>query len=114
MGAGLITNRLTSTTTRAPTAYFDLNGDMIEETVDVLSQDNRDLLGDYKVLDYQETAYDNPYDDYANGEVPVGVKSALIASSVVGGFAVRKVQNLFSVLLYVSETFYFAHFKDGM
>ena len=82
--------------------------------MDVLSQDNRDLLGDYKVLDYQETAYDNPYDDYANGEVPVGVKSALIASSVVGGFAVRKVQNLFSVLLYVSETFYFAHFKDGM
>jgi hypothetical protein len=92
MGAGLITNRITSTTTRSPSPYFDLNGDMIEETVDVLSQDNRDLLGDYKVLDYQDTSYDNPYEDYANGEVPVGVKSALIASSVVGGFAVRKVQ----------------------
>jgi hypothetical protein len=91
MGAGLITNRITSTTTRSPSPYFDLNGDMIEETVDVLSQDNLDLLGDYKVLDYQDTSYNNPYEDYANGEVPVGVKSALIASSVVGGFAVREV-----------------------
>ena len=94
MGSGLITNRLTSTTTRSPNLNFDLNGDMIEETVDVLSQDNRDLLGDYKVLDYQDASYDNPYEDYANGEVPVGVKSALIASSVVGGFAVREVLNL--------------------
>ena len=80
-----MTNRRTSTTTRAPMTYFGLNEPLGESSSTNLDIDNHDLLnGDYEgVVDYDYYPY-----DYEPSEVPTGVKSALIASSVVGGLAV--------------------------
>jgi len=97
MDESLITNRKTSTTTREPITYFDINGVHSDESLNILSQHEQDLLHDFKVIDYY---YEDPYEDYNVYEVPTGVKSALIASSVVGGLAVSIFLFIFMLCLW--------------
>ena len=97
---GLITDRRTTTTTRAtpPITYFDVNGDLVEDNIKLQSLAEESLLGDYEILDY-----DQYYDDYnyrGPGEVPESVRSALIASSVVGGLAVILFLAIFMLCLW--------------
>merc|ERR1711941_109997 len=90
-----ITNRKTTTktTTRIPITYFGLE-DELES-----SNPNDFLNGDYNGVNYE---YDyESYDYYGpTHEVPSGVKSALIASSVVGGLAVSIFLCIFMVCLW--------------
>ena len=96
-GGRIVTNRRTSTTTRAPMTYFGLNEPIGESSSTNLDIDNHDLLnGDYEgVVDYDYYPY-----DYEPNEVPTGVKSALIASSVVGGLAVSIFLCIFMLCLW--------------
>ena len=96
-GGRIVTNRRTSTTTRAPMTYFGLNEPLGESSSTNLDIDNHDLLnGDYEgVVDYDYYPY-----DYEPSEVPTGVKSALIASSVVGGLAVSIFLCIFMLCLW--------------
>lgn len=98
-GGGLITNRRTTTTTRAPITYFDVNGDRVEDKINIHSLTEESLLGDYEIA-YGDYNYN--YDDYHYPvvEVPDGVKSALIASSVVGGLAVILFLAMFMLCLW--------------
>jgi len=94
-GGRLITNRKTTTrtTTRVPITYFGLE-DELES-----SNPNDFLNGDYNGVNYE---YDyESYDYYGpTHEVPSGVKSALIASSVVGGLAVSIFLCIFMLCLW--------------
>ena len=94
-GGRLITNRKTTTktTTRIPITYFGLE-DELES-----SNPNDFLNGDYNGVNYE---YDyESYDYYGpTHEVPSGVKSALIASSVVGGLAVSIFLCIFMLCLW--------------
>ena len=94
-GGRLITNRKTTmkTTTRIPITYFGLE-DELES-----SNPNDFLNGDYNGVNYN---YDyEAYDYYGpSQEVPSGVKSALIASSVVGGLAVSIFLCIFMLCLW--------------
>lgn len=94
-GGRLITNRKTTTktTTRIPITYFGLE-DELES-----SNPNDFLNGDYNGVNYD---YDyEAYDYYGpSQEVPSGVKSALIASSVVGGLAVSIFLCIFMLCLW--------------
>merc|ERR1719347_1837855 len=91
-GGRLITNRKTSTTTRIPITYFDMYSEDEDDDLDL------DLVaGDYEEhVDYQ---YYEDY-DYSPYQVPTGVKSALIASSVVGGLAVSIFLCIFMLCLW--------------
>ena len=94
-GGRLITNRKTTmkTTTRIPITYFGLE-DELES-----SNPNDFLNGEYNGVNYN---YDyEAYDYYGpSQEVPSGVKSALIASSVVGGLAVSIFLCIFMLCLW--------------
>ena len=96
-GGRIVTNRRTSTTTRAPMTYFGLNEPLGESSSTNLDIDDHDLLnGDYEgIVDYEYYPY-----DYEPSEVPTGVKSALIASSVVGGLAVSIFLCIFMLCLW--------------
>lgn len=97
LGGGLITNRRTTTSTRPPPiTYFDRNGDRVEDKINIHSLTEESLLGDYEIN------YEYNYDDYAypTVEVPEGIKSALIASSVVGGLAVILFLAMFMLCLW--------------
>ena len=93
--SGLVTNRRTSTTTRSPITYFDINGDLVEDNLDINSLSENSLLGDYEVMDYLDQYIDESVED-----VPEGIKSALIASSVVGGLAVILFLTIFMLCLW--------------
>ena len=100
-GGRMITNRRTSTTTRAPMTYFLSDGQPIgeESSMDLLAGKDHSLLdGDYEdVVDYDPYDY---YYEHEPSEVPTGVKSALIASSVVGGLAVSIFLCIFMLCLW--------------
>jgi len=93
-GGQIITNRktTTTTTTREPYTYLSYNEYTNEQSFD--KQDDLDLPNS---IDY---FYDDPYEDYNVYEVPTGVKSALIASSVVGGLAVSIFLFIFMLCLW--------------
>jgi len=97
-GGGLVTNRRTTrkpTTTKIPITYFSLDGEADDESIT-----NEILNGDYNgVVDYD---YYQGYEYYNEPayEVPSGVKSALIASSVVGGLAVSIFLCIFMLCLW--------------
>jgi len=96
-GGGLVTNRRTTqrTTTKIPITYFSLDGESDDESIT-----NEILNGDYTgVVDYD---YYQGYEYYNEPayEVPSGVKSALIASSVVGGLAVSIFLCIFMLCLW--------------
>ena len=93
--SGIVTNRRTSTTTRSPITYFDINGDLVEDNLDINSLSENSLLGDYEVMDYLDQYIDESVED-----VPEGIKSALIASSVVGGLAVILFLTIFMLCLW--------------
>ena len=97
-GGSLVTDRRTTKptkkpTTRIPITYFGLE-DELEN-----SNPNLKLSGDYNGVDYD---YEYDYTDYYGpvSEVPTGVKSALIASSVVGGLAVSIFLCIFMLCLW--------------
>lgn len=83
-GSRIVTNRRTTSTTRAPMTYFLDDEEPIGTSSTELGADNLQLLDGEGVVDY----YDYYYYGVEPSEVPTGVKSALIASSVVGGLAV--------------------------
>lgn len=91
-GGRLITNRKTSTTTRTPMTYFGGLGDTVGgDTAGLWSYDDASELDreiETSIVDYEEEYYYYEEYGYEPHEVPAGVKSALIASSVVGGLAV--------------------------
>merc|ERR1719350_309994 len=97
-GGSIVTDRRTTKptkkpTTRIPITYFGLE-DELEN-----SNPNSVLNGDYNGVDY---VYEYDYSDYYGpvAEVPTGVKSALIASSVVGGLAVSIFLCIFMLCLW--------------
>ena len=97
-GGSLVTDRRTTKptkkpTTRIPITYFGLE-DELED-----SNPNSVLNGEYNGVDY---VYEYDYSDYYGpvAEVPTGVKSALIASSVVGGLAVSIFLCIFMLCLW--------------
>ena len=97
-GSSIVTDRRTTKptkkpTTRIPITYFGLE-DELEN-----SNPNSVLNGDYNGVDY---VYEYDYSDYYGpvAEVPTGVKSALIASSVVGGLAVSIFLCIFMLCLW--------------
>ena len=78
-----------------PITYFDVNGDLVENNIKLQRHAEESLLGDYEIYDY--------YEDYNNRgpvEVPESVRSALIASSVVGGLAVILFLAIFMLCLW--------------
>ena len=97
-GGRIVTDRRTTKPTKKPTTRIPITYFGLEDELES-SKANDILNGDYNNVNY----YDYESYDYYYGpveEVPAGVKSALIASSVVGGLAVSIFLCIFMLCLW--------------
>ena len=97
-GGRIVTDRRTTQPTKKPTTRMPITYFGLEDELES-SNPNDFLNGEYNGVNY-EYEYDS-YDYYGPvHEVPSGVKSALIASSVVGGLAVSIFLCIFMLCLW--------------